>query len=506
MRVKLWILAFVLAGPAFAVSPDRVGDPPATAAALGSDPRGFVSLGGRALFFSDTGFWASDGSAAGTVKLTDERLDRFLAVGTDFAYLVADSPSPDQYRLWVTDGTPGGTFPLVGTDLPFSIHLGSPAFLLPGTKRLFFVADDDQHGAELWTSDGSPEGTRIVADLLPGDEGSNPFAFTSFRHRIFFVAEGPLGRSLWSMDEAGARVRLVKDPEPLTRQLASPYFLTVVGRDLFFFYTSTGGTFLWKSDGTGPGTVPLAKLLPATLPAVGVLSRVAQLDRLFFVLLEGGRYRLWTSNGTPAGTRRLALAGQAQASATFPPQIPGKPLLFAAAEPVHGFELWVSNGTQAGTRLLKDVFPGSGSGYTSFNPVFFGDHVFFIGKTPARGEEVWITDATEEGTRLVQDICPGRCDSRATSFASAGGKLYFFARDNAHGVQLWRTDGTAAGTLRLSDFPPFPFDEVLSGAAAGSVLLFRGYDLTHGLELWRSRGTPPTTRFLAETRLDGSLR
>lgn len=502
MPVKIWILAFALAGPAFAVSPDLQATGPE-----GSSPRNFVSLGGRALFFSNSGLWASDGTAAGTVRLTEERLSGFLAVGTNVAYLIGDSPRPAQYRLWVTDGTPVGTFALVGSDLPFWIRLGSPAFLAPGTERLIFAAEDDLHGSEVWTSDGTPEGTRMVADLLSGTGSSNPFAFTGFRHRIFFAADGGRGHSLWSMDEAGTRVRLVRDPEPLQRQTGSPYLLAVAGHNLFFFYSSSDGTFLWKSDGTGPGTVPLAKLLPATSPAVGVQGRVAHLDRLFFVLLEGGdRTRLWTSNGTSEGTRRLALAGQAQVSGSFPPQIPGKPLLFAAGEEVHGLELWVSNGTQAGTRMLKDVCPGSCSGYASFHAVFLGGRDYFVGKTPARGEEVWSTDATAVGTRLVKDICPGKCDSRAIAFASAGKKLYFFARDNAHGIQLWRTDSTAAGTLRLSNSPPPPFNEFLPGAAAGSVLVFRGYDFTHGRELWRSRGTPQTTRFLAETRFGDPAR
>jgi ELWxxDGT repeat protein len=35
-------------------------------------------------------------------------------------------------------------------------------------SRLYFTARDDAHGRELWTSDGTFDGTRLVADLNPG--------------------------------------------------------------------------------------------------------------------------------------------------------------------------------------------------------------------------------------------------------------------------------------------------------------------------------------------------
>ena len=38
--------------------------------------------------------------------------------------------------------------------------------------HLFFFANDGVHGYELWSSDGTPSGTALLADINPGLSGS----------------------------------------------------------------------------------------------------------------------------------------------------------------------------------------------------------------------------------------------------------------------------------------------------------------------------------------------
>ena len=43
-----------------------------------------------------------------------------------------------------------------------------PWTLVKAGERVFFCANDGEHGRELWVSDGTAAGTRLVKDIRPG--------------------------------------------------------------------------------------------------------------------------------------------------------------------------------------------------------------------------------------------------------------------------------------------------------------------------------------------------
>src|SRR5262249_10923717 len=78
----------------------------------------------------------------------------------------------------------------------------SPQNFTPAGPVAFFWADDSIDGMELWVTDGTDAGTRLVADLTPGPDGTStgPFAVLDagvvlLIHRSsVFVSDGaPLG-------------------------------------------------------------------------------------------------------------------------------------------------------------------------------------------------------------------------------------------------------------------------------------------------------------------------
>jgi ELWxxDGT repeat protein len=104
-------------------------------------------------------------------------------------------------ELWRTDGRVAGTRRLHHFDFPDAPSLSSlfSGAMSPLGNTLLFAGYDAQHGAELWKSDGTPEGTGLVADLMTGTASSAPDNIASLDDRAFFFAEdGTHGRALVS--------------------------------------------------------------------------------------------------------------------------------------------------------------------------------------------------------------------------------------------------------------------------------------------------------------------
>ena len=54
---------------------------------------------------------------------------------------------------------------------------------------------------ELWTTDGTSAGTKMVKDIDPGADGSAPEELHAFNGDIYFSADdGSHGRELWKSD------------------------------------------------------------------------------------------------------------------------------------------------------------------------------------------------------------------------------------------------------------------------------------------------------------------
>lgn len=51
--------------------------------------------------------------------------------------------------------------------------------------KCYFVADDGKNGDELWITDGTSNGTRLVKNLYPGEESCDPRAFGHNSDKLF---------------------------------------------------------------------------------------------------------------------------------------------------------------------------------------------------------------------------------------------------------------------------------------------------------------------------------
>ena len=176
----------------------------------------------------------------------------------------------------MSDGTPEGTVLLA--DLPGGPTGSMPKTLAIESSRVFFTADDGTHGRELWVSDGTREGTLLLGDLNPGPASSGPQQFelpdrtTFVRHagRVFFTADdGTHGRELWATDGTPEGTVLLGDLRPGSDSSEVRVVGTWGNRVVFTEDDGTHGRELWATDGTPEGTVMLeisAQALTARIP------------------------------------------------------------------------------------------------------------------------------------------------------------------------------------------------------------------------------------------------
>jgi ELWxxDGT repeat protein len=363
---------------------------------------------------------------------------------------------------------------------------------------LFFAAGDRRHGNELWRSDGTRRGTRMVKDIRPGPRpcatskpvcrgqgaSSDPSQLTVVGKTLYFTADdGIHGRELWRSDGTSRGTRLVKDSTPGTgpsKFSSEPRGLTDVAGTLFFSVSERGNSQLWRSDGTEAGTTML-KEGPGSIG-----ERTAVGGTLYFAAeaAEGSSWRsgLWRSDGTASGTV-LVKTGILGGLTDF-----GGTLFFSGHDGTR-YGLWRSDGTEAGTILVKEGVPASG-------PTAVGRILYFTTYDPS-DSWLWRSDGTGAGTTPITSVGPTpEGDALWPQLTNVGGTLYFVRNGpppGYSGATLMRTDGTPSGTreLRRGIIPR-------QLTAVGKTLYFEGYDKRHANELWRSDGTPRGTRLVRD--------
>lgn len=294
-------------------------------------------------------------------------------------------------------------------------------------SKIFFTAKTNEAGEEIWVSDGTITGTKMVKDMTPGSEGSNPQWLCMLGDKCYFTANTPeTGEELWVTDGTETGTKIVKDI--YEGGSSSPFGLTAFGDKLLFFAmdeeselipvidSSKPEKWLWITDGTENGTVRIGD----------TPTRESGID---------GKY----------GSIGI-LGGKA---------------VFIGYSPDTNETLWVTDGTAAGTKVLKDINPAPFVGWSKTSPAnidwitVVGDKALFRAETVAEvtkdkslgvdgniGSEIWVTDGTTDGTNWIGvDFAAGQESGAplATQFAIVmaldENRAIFRADDGIHSVE-----------------------------------------------------------------------
>lgn len=425
---------------------------------------------------------------------------RLLAAGDERFYFSSRRTVFDPIHIWTSDGSPEGArllwtlrgFPDSRSTpiIESSASIGDTLFLL--VRHDVIEGDVVLPGAlRLWRSDGTPDESVILFEYDNRDFrlGFSAEELRTVGSTLFFVApvEGG-GLELWKTDGTLAGTTPVKGTHA-SPDGSGPKEMSVFGRGLIFSAEDEeNGREPWISDGTPGGTARIRDINPV---GSATPTGFVQVDQTVFFTADDGTYgrELWKTDGTEAGTVivRDILPGPQGSNPRDLAAVNGV-LFFAADGGDLGFELWTSEGAAATTRMVKDIAPGA----SSSRPLGFtalGDLVLFSAEGVG-GRELWRSDGTEIGTSRVIDIFHGSQSSSPWPLGLFGGELFFAAGDEAHGRELWRTDGTSEGTTLIKDIWDGSDGSIrITAVVWRGELYFEANDGVSGRELWKSDGT-----------------
>ena len=326
-------------------------------------------------------------------------------------------------ELWVSDGTAGGTQLLIdikegedGFRGEYFVAGSSLDEFTEFNNKLYFSADNGTNGQELWVSDGTAEGTQLLIDIDPNNNNSSisypgsphPSSLTVLNDKLYFAADdGVNGRELWVSDGTAEGTQLLADINNNPRAYGGEYGSAprelIEFNDKLYFSADDGvnGRELWISDGTAEGTKLLADIAPGVdenygRPAESEPKDFYEFnDRLLFSANDGETGReLWVTDGTTEGTRLLADLHSLESDYPDGPREYTEfndKLYFTAINDENGISLWATDGTTEGTQLVADLIPDTPNipyrDYAYLTVV--GNELFFSADNGETGQELF---------------------------------------------------------------------------------------------------------------------
>ena len=187
----------------------------------------------------------------------------------------------------------------------------NPRHFVSDGQTAYFFANDGDNGVELWKTDGTAAGTRMLSDIGP--------ATSSYAYEAL----------------------LFHDPAPM-----------MSGDYVYFWAPSRPYVDLWRSDGTAAGTINLTKSLPDAFRTPPVTGRdkgraVAFGAHGAVFTVPSGPY-LCVTDGTREGTHRIEYDAPVFEEATFVAS--NGAVYFTNLR-----DLWRTDGTRAGTRRVAGL-------------------------------------------------------------------------------------------------------------------------------------------------------
>lgn len=383
----------------------------------------------------------ADGTASGTKVLMTAANNSYLpgnyvaVAGSQLIMAGGDQYPNYAGKILVSDGTVAGTI-LHATDF---VVPSNPDVIDPAHQTLWFAATTRPYGTELVQfsyAAGSTPFTQMVKDIYPGSSGGiGSDYYTTLSGAllpdgklIFSAEDGVNGRAPWVSDGTKDGTFMLADLYASSPYGGRVFSFVSFGSKVAFTAETSYGEELVITNGTATGTTVLDVNSSSIVGSYPVI--IGQANGLLYFTAETGDYSLrskgiYSTDGATF-TRLADINGNASLLSWNTNKA-----FFKVSDATHGAELWAADLTATGGfALVKDILPGSGSALAEVyetKPVMVGDKLMFSAYTSATQQNLFMSDGTHAGTVKLSSSLP-------TMSKVVGKTLVFATQDGVYGV------------------------------------------------------------------------
>ncbi|SOE21059.1 ELWxxDGT repeat-containing protein [Spirosomataceae bacterium TFI 002] len=428
-------------------------------------------------YFHGKELWRSDGTPNGTYMVKDIRAGSADANPTSLYVhnnlLYFSARGTDGERLWKSDGTESGTVSISGQGYRPSGFASLSNYLVYSADRSDpLVVPSGTSNRELFASDGTT--TYLLADIRSGIVSSSPSELTAFNNVVYFTGNdaSTYGSEVWKTTGISGGTSNFVDINPGSEWSTPRGYTEFSGHLYFTAGNGTDGREIYRTDGTVGGTIKVKDINPSG--SSDPIAYTVFNGSLYFLATDGTNTGIWKTNGTSAGTSFVSSVDYTFSTKFYKTST----ALYFTIYNSPQYELWKTDGTSGGTSMVSS-FDYISEVYTH------NDNIFLSIDDGINGTELWKSDGTSGGTSLLKDIYSDNLGSNPGFFTTIGNKSFFGAVSGSNSG-IYKTDGTSGGTSLVKAVGDYHISTLFN---FNNGLLFWGGNSYTGYELWKSDGT-----------------
>lgn len=413
--------------------------------------------------------WLTDGTASGTYKISDLEI---IANYTGYNFNLLDY---DKNIIMNATTDENGVelfrynFANQTTELVEDLnhiygHNGLASETLNG--KLIYFGQDNTHGYEVFTSDGTEAGTHLLKDINSQSFGSTIFSgenpqFFKHNNKLYYRCTDGTGYEPCVTDGTPEGTKILKNISQFYQSInADPFFNKFDDNTILFgaddgTNNTASASNLWRTDGTEQGTYQLSR--------INIISGgTAKVNGNLYYSTENNLqnsqyiYSIAQTNGTSAGTKIFKTVLNEAGRNVFVNilgDIQNRMIYSFNFTDLHGSNEYDKLISSDGTNPNNDIELGKFSSIFR-NGIVYKNRMYFYGRLFGDNmARLFETDGTVSGTKIATEILTNVINSE-TQFFQCNDKLFVNT-----GNRLYVKDGNSEFTL-LNDSPISKFQKM----------------------------------------------